>query len=254
MHRNKHRGVPMELLSPAGNRAALAAAVSAGADAVYFGLSDFNARKMAENFTLDDLREAVDYCHLRDVRCYIAMNTLLSDARLAEALALCAEIAKRGADALIVQDIGLASALRAGGFPLEIHASTQMTLHNAQGARWAKEMGMDRVVLARETPLEAVREIAEMGVGVEFFAHGALCVSVSGQCYFSGLVGGGSRSANQGACAQPCRLPYAANRPQKGQYLLSTHDFCMISRLREMRDAGICAIKIEGRLKPPEYV
>jgi len=243
----------MELLAPAGGREALVAAIQNGADAVYLGAQMLNARAGAGNFDRDALRWAADYAHERGVRVHVTVNTLVkeSEARLLEQVA--AQMAFAGVDAAIVQDLGVARALRAMLPSLQLHASTQMALHNRQGVRFAKAAGLDRVVLAREMSFEEIAACAAEGVELEAFAHGALCVSCSGQCLFSSLVGG--RSGNRGQCAQPCRLPYRLEGAVKASgYLLSPRDLCALDHLPELERAGVISLKIEGRLKRPEYV
>ena len=241
----------MELLSPAGNREALVAAVQNGADAVYLGYTAFGARSYAGNFDGEGLAEAVRYCHERGRRVYVTVNTLVKDAEMDDAADVLEMLLNCGADAAIVQDLGLAALCRERFPELSLHASTQMTIHNAQGVRLLREMGFTRVVPARECPLSEVRAIAAEGLETEVFVHGALCVSVSGQCLFSSMVGG--RSGNRGKCAQPCRMRYRQADGTDG-YLLSTRDLMLLSRLGELRDAGVLSLKIEGRMKRPEYV
>ena len=241
----------MELLSPAGNREALQAAIACGADAVYLGYTSFGARSYAGNFDSDGLREAVRYAHERERRVYVTVNTLVLDRefpQLREALAL---IRDAGADAVLVQDLGVAS-LIATEFPeLSLHASTQMAVHNVQGVRKLQKLGFSRVVPARECTLEELGRMAETGMEIEAFAHGALCVCVSGECLFSSMVGG--RSGNRGKCAQPCRLPYRMQNGEQG-YLLSPRDLMLIEHIPELLRAGVCSLKLEGRMKKPEYV
>ncbi|MCL2544616.1 MAG: U32 family peptidase, partial [Clostridia bacterium] len=245
----------MELLAPAGDREAMVAAVQQGADAVYLGYTAFGARGYADNFDAQGLREAIDCCHERGCRVYVTVNTLVKEREMPALHRVLALINDAGADAIIVQDIGVAAVARACFPDLPLHASTQMALHNAQGAAFARERGFARVVAARECPLAELRAMAragnEAGVEVEAFAHGALCVSVSGQCLFSGMVGG--RSGNRGRCAQPCRLPYRVGEGLRN-YPLSMRDLMTIERLPELAGAGVTALKIEGRMRRPEYV
>ena len=248
-----------ELLAPAGNMEALKAAVANGADAVYLGASRFGARAFAGNFHEDQLQEAVRYCHLRDVKVYVTVNTLLYEEELAEAIALVDRLVQAQVDALIVQDLGLVSLIRRRWPDLELHASTQMHIHNLDGVRWAKDMGFSRVVLARETPLELVRECAREKIDLEIFVYGALCVSYSGECLMSSLLQG--RSGNRGQCAQPCRMRYQLIDetqdkvvPAEGEYLLSTRDLNTLDRMKELMNSGAVSFKIEGRMKRPEYV
>ncbi|MBE7024888.1 MAG: U32 family peptidase [Ruminococcaceae bacterium] len=233
-----------ELLAPAGSFAALQAAVEAGADAVYLGPTRHNARLGGENFTEEAIRDAVRYCHLRHKKVYMTLNTLLSDRELAEMNAYAYFLAESGIDAVIVQDIGTASLLRAAVPALPLHASTQMTVHNAYGIVRAQELGMERVVLSREAFSKEL--IRKSPIEIEVFIHGALCVSYSGQCYFSSMLA--SRSGNRGTCAQPCRHRY-----QNG-YALSLHDLCLAQHIPELLSLPIASLKIEGRLKSPDYV
>ena len=239
-----------ELLAPAGGMAALAAAVQNGADAVYLGAGDFNARHSAENFAGDALRRAVEYCHARGARVHVTLNTMVRQDELPALTRTVEWIADAGADAALVQDFGVARVVRDVAPQLALHASTQMAVHNRAGVEFLARNGFARAVLAREMTLPEIRACAGLGVELEVFVHGALCVSCSGQCLFSGLVGG--RSGNRGRCAQPCRMRY-----QMGAfdgYLLSTKDLCALSALDDLREAGVDSFKIEGRLKRPEYV
>ncbi len=233
-----------ELLAPAGSFAALEAAITAGADAVYLGGSRHNARLYGENFTDDRLLEAVRYCHLRHRKLYLTLNTLLSDRELLEMTDYAHFLAESGIDGVIVQDIGLASLLHEAVPDLPLHASTQMTVHNAYGIQKAAELGFQRVVLAREAFDPAL--IRNSPLEIEVFMHGALCISYSGQCYFSSLIA--QRSGNRGTCAQPCRHRY-----QNG-YAMSLHDLCLAAHIPALLDLPIASLKIEGRLKSPEYV
>ena len=237
-----------ELLAPAGDMECLYAAVAGGADAVYVGGKRFGARAFAKNFDIDELRLAVRYCHLHGVKLYVTLNTLIEDREMAEAVEYAAELYRIGVDALIVADIGVISAIRRHIPDLEIHASTQMSVHNSLGARAAAEMGITRVVPARELSLENIKSIVENSpCEIEVFLHGALCVCHSGQCLFSSLVGG--RSGNRGECAQPCRLPF-----NNGKYILSLKDLSLAGHIGELIDSGVASLKIEGRMKSPEYV
>lgn len=239
-----------ELLCPAGGRDALIAAVQNGADAVYLGAGSFNARQSADNFDGDALTEAIRYCHLRGVRVYLTLNTMVREDEFPALEDSIRAIAQAGADAVLVQDFGVARAVRAIAPDLALHASTQMAVHNRAGAEFLKAQGFSRVVLAREMSLDEIRGCARAGVELEVFVHGALCVACSGQCLLSSMVGG--RSGNRGRCAQPCRLPYRMNGREG--CLLSTRDLCALNLLDELRDAGVDSFKIEGRLKRPEYV
>lgn len=238
-------------MSPAGSYEAVVAAVRGGANAVYFGAGEFNARRNAKNLSGDELAEAMRFCRLRGVKTYITMNTLVTDRELPAAKALVEKLSALGADALIVQDLGMARVIRACAPELPIHASTQMTIHNLAGALAAKELGFSRVVLSRELPLSEIRFLcAHAPVETEVFVHGALCMCYSGQCYLSAAIGG--RSGNRGLCAQPCRLAYAVGG-QPPAHPLSLKDLSLAHHLQELEDAGVTCIKIEGRMKRPEY-
>ena len=241
----------LELMSPAGSLEAVIAAVRGGADAVYFGAGAFNARRNAKNLSGDELAEAMRYCRLRGVKTYVTMNTLLTDRELPPARELVQELNALGADALIVQDLGVARMIRACAPDLPLHASTQMTIHNLAGALAAKELGFSRVVLSRELPLEEIRFIcAHALIETEVFVHGALCMCYSGQCFLSAAIGG--RSGNRGLCAQPCRLSYSVGAQPAGNPL-SLKDLSLARHLGELEAAGVTCIKIEGRMKRPEY-
>lgn len=242
----------LELLSPAGSFDALRAAVCNGADAVYLGTEGFNARRNARNFTLEELTEAVRYCHVRGVRVYLTLNILVSDRELPAAAETIAAAARAGVDALIVQDLGIVSLCRQIAPNMPLHASTQMSIHSLEGVRQAAAMGMSCVVLARELPKEDIAYICRNSpIRIEVFAHGALCMCYSGQCYMSAIIG--RRSGNRGQCAQPCRLPYGYDHFEE-RYPLSLKDNCMIDYLRELEQMGVSSVKIEGRMKRPEYV
>ena len=236
-----------ELLAPAGGEEAFYAAITAGADAIYVGGSAFNARAYAQNFDKDALLRCIALAHANNVRVYVAMNTLLWDLELDEAIAAAREAYAAGADALIVADVGLAKALREQLPDLPLHASTQLSLHSTLGAREVEDLGFGQVVLARELSKENIGScLQNISQEVEVFLHGALCVSHSGQCLFSSLVGG--RSGNRGTCAQPCRLPY------NGSYPLSLNDLSLADHITELIDLGVSSLKIEGRMKSPTYV
>lgn len=251
-----------ELLAPAGSREALVAAVQNGADAVYLGGLRFNARRNAGNFSDEELAEAIEYAHVRDVKVYVTVNILLADGELPEAVRFLRTIYNAGADAAIVQDLGLIKLARQVIPELELHASTQMTAHNVPGVLFLRDLGVKRVVLARELDLDSIREIKECtGVQVETFIHGALCVCYSGQCLMSSLIGG--RSGNRGRCAQPCRLEYrlvddhgriVVEPGKTGEYLLSPRDLNLSLHVPDLIKAGIDSFKIEGRMRRPEYV
>ena len=241
----------MEILAPAGSFEQLRAAVCCGADAVYLGTDCFNARQGAQNFTLEELKEAVEYCHLHKVKVHLALNTLLYDSELPEALKIAEYACAVGVDALIVQDVGLASLLRQCCPDMPLHASTQLSAHTLSAVRFLADAGFSRVILARELSRAEISKIAvNSDVELEIFIHGAYCMSVSGQCYMSSLFGG--RSGNRGLCAQPCRLP--TNAPDGCEFALSLKDMSLIEHLGEISSLGIASVKIEGRLKRPEYV
>lgn len=253
----------VELLAPAGNMAALHAAVAGGADAVYLGLEAFNARRGADNFTLETLREACDFAHLRGVSIYVTMNTIILPDEVGEALECVRQAYRAGADGFIVQDIGLAAEISRTLPEASLHLSTQMNTHNLAGVRAAARLGAERITLAREVSLDEIALLcaaaAEEGMEVEVFAHGALCVCYSGQCFMSSMIGG--RSANRGMCAQACRLPYELQNkalqkslPSPGDHLLSPQDLCTVDRVDDLVAAGVASLKIEGRMKSPEYV
>ena len=253
----------VELLAPAGNMAALHAAVAGGADAVYLGFETFNARRGADNFTLETLREACDFAHLRGVSVYVTMNTIILPDEVGEALECVRQAYRAGADGFIVQDIGLAAEISRTLPEASLHLSTQMNTHNLAGVRAAARLGAERITLAREVSLDEIALLcaaaAEEGMEVEVFAHGALCVCYSGQCFMSSMIGG--RSANRGMCAQACRLPYELQNkalqkslPSPGDHLLSPQDLCTVDRVDDLVAAGVASLKIEGRMKSPEYV
>ncbi|MCU0629830.1 MAG: DUF3656 domain-containing protein [Methanoregulaceae archaeon] len=260
-----------ELLAPAGSTESLIAAINAGADAVYLGGNRFSARNYAENFDPDSIVNAVHYAHLRGVRVYVTVNTLVRDRELADTARFLLFLYRSGVDAILVQDLGVAAIAREITPELPLHASTQMTIYNREGVAWARNMGLSRVVLARELSLEEISEIAAapecQGIGLEIFIHGALCYSYSGQCLLSSMIGG--RSGNRGMCAQPCRKPYAFvcgkmdmyGRPVsltktrwEEEYLLSTKDLCSYQGLESIVSAPVESLKIEGRMRSPRYV
>lgn len=241
----------LELLSPAGSPEAVVAAVQNGADAVYMGFGNFNARRGAKNFTNEEFESAVRYCRVRGCKVYVTLNTLVSDREIPEALKMAGRACEAGADALLVQDLGLARILKCALPDMPLHASTQMSIHNLAGVEAAAEMGISRAVLARELSLEQIARIAERSpIEIEVFAHGALCFCHSGQCYMSALIG--RRSGNRGACAQPCRLQYSLGG-RMDDYPLSLKDNCLVKYLKELEAAGVACVKIEGRMKRPEY-
>ncbi|MDO5124968.1 MAG: DUF3656 domain-containing protein [Ruminococcus sp.] len=240
-----------EILAPCGSTESLFAALRTGADAVYVGGESFSARQNATNFSDDELEKAVYDCHVRGVKIYLAVNTMLTDEQLNKCISFVEKACELGVDGLITQDMALVSIVRNCCPDMEIHSSTQMTIHTKRGAILAKELGFSRVVLSRELPFEIIAEISELPVETEVFIHGALCMSVSGQCYMSAVIG--SRSANRGLCAQPCRLPMTAVSG-KEEYVLSLKDLCGIEYSDRLESAGVSSLKIEGRMKRPEYV
>ena len=247
-------GPKPEILAPAGSSEALEAAVRCGADAVYLGAGRFNARRNAQNFSTAALREAVETCHARNVRVHLALNTLVRQEELPDAMAAAEEACALGVDALIIQDMGLARRIRAAAPSMPLHASTQLSCHTPAGVEELRDCGFTRVVLAREMSREEIAACAGRGCELEVFVHGALCMCVSGQCYLSAMLGG--RSGNRGLCAQPCRLPVApAEAGRAGDAAaLSLKDLSLPGAVGELADAGGCSLKIEGRMKRPEYV
>ena len=242
----------MELLSPAGSPEAVIAAVQNGADAVYVGLDDFNARRGAKNFTNEEFEKAVRYCHVRGAKIYVTLNTLVNDREMETAVSAARMVSRMGADAILVQDLGLAGCLHRAVPDIALHASTQMSIHNLAGVEAAAEMGLTRAVLARELSLEQIRLISKhASIETEVFVHGALCFCHSGQCYMSALIG--RRSGNRGMCAQPCRMQYSLGG-NMDDYPMSLKDNCLVEYLQELEDANVSCIKIEGRMKRPEYV
>ncbi|WP_127836463.1 U32 family peptidase [Clostridium prolinivorans] len=247
----------IELLAPAGNMESLYAAVQGGADAVYLGGNKFSARAYASNFDEENIIKAVDYCHLYGVKVYVTLNTLLKESEIKEALDYTCFLYKIGVDALIIQDTGLAYIIRKNLPDFEIHASTQMTVHNGEGALFLKNLGFKRIVLSRELSLEEIIHISkDLGIETEIFIHGALCICYSGQCLMSSIIGG--RSGNRGRCAQPCRLYYTLidknNLRESSAYILSPKDICTLSDIKKIINSGAASLKIEGRMKRPEYV
>jgi putative protease len=257
----------IELLSPAGTWGALVAAVQNGADAIYLGGKAFNARQYAGNFDNEKLKQAVEYCHIRGVKIYLTVNTLLNDRELKELIDYIIYAYNIGIDAVIVQDLGVAKLIKEITPDFSLHASTQMTVHNLDGVKLLEKIGFDRVVLARELSCEEIKYICQnTSLEIEVFVHGALCISYSGQCLMSSLIGG--RSGNRGRCAQPCRLPYefidrelkevlfpkVFNRDENQKYLLSPKDLSLIKHLNALKNAGVKSFKIEGRMKRAEYV
>lgn len=246
----------VELLAPAGSIESLYAAINNGADAVYLGGSKFSARAYASNFDNETMKKAVDYCHSYGVKIYVTMNTLLKEKELNEAIKYVGYLYEIGVDALIVQDLGLVKLIQEKYNDFEIHASTQVTIHNGEGALYFKEKGFTRIVLSRELSLEEIKHISkELNIETEIFVHGALCVCYSGQCLMSSMIGG--RSGNRGRCAQPCRMEYTLKSNSLGErkaYLLSPKDMCTIENIKDIIDSGAYSLKVEGRMKRPEYV
>lgn len=245
------RNKDFELLAPAGSLEILKGVIESGADAVYVGGSMFGARAYANNFTEEELLEAIDFAHLRGVKVYLTVNTLIKNSEFSKLYDYLLPYYKRGLDAVIVQDIGVVKAIHEYFPSMEIHTSTQMTVTGADGVRFLSQFGVTRVVMAREVSLAEMKRIhEETGMELEAFVHGALCYSYSGQCLFSSILGG--RSGNRGRCAQPCRLPYTVEG-KKDEYILSLKDMCGIKALDKLHDAGIYSLKIEGRMKQLEY-
>lgn len=247
----------IELLAPGGSKESVYAAVQSGADAIYMGGTKFSARAYASNFSEEELIEVVNYCHLYDVKVYIAFNTLIKEDEMEEAIEYGKFLYSIGIDAVITQDMGLFKVLEENVPDLEIHASTQMSIHNGEGALFLRDLGFQRIVLSRELSLDEVKYISkDLDIETEIFVHGALCVSYSGQCLMSSIIGG--RSGNRGRCAQPCRLPYTLIKKGTGEvkegYLLSPKDICTIDEIQGLVKSGTSSLKIEGRMKKSEYV
>ena len=245
----------IELLAPAGNIESFKTAINNGADAIYLGLDDFNARNNIENFNITNLHNVVDYAHLFNVKIYLALNVLIKDNEFEKVYALVKQALNSKVDAFIIQDIGLAYFLKQKFPNIELHASTQMGFNNLEGVLFAKKIGFKRVVLARETSLTEIKRIKDnCDIELEYFVQGALCVAYSGNCYLCSLLA--NSSGNRGKCKQFCRLEYSMENKKckKEGYLLSTKDFCMLSKLKELYEAGICSFKIEGRARRPAYV
>ena len=244
----------LEILAPAGSPEALTAAVRCGADAVYLGAPGFNARQHAKNFTYEELEGYLAYCHVRGVRVHLTLNTLVREEEGEAALRVAKTACDMGVDALIVQDPGLARRIRYAAPDMPLHASTQTACHTPAGVEALRDMGFSRVVLAREMRAEEIAACAGLGCELEMFVHGALCMCLSGQCYLSAALGG--RSGNRGLCAQPCRLPFSptGRKPKPDDYAMSLKDLCLARRFSELAGLGVCSLKIEGRMKRPEYV
>ena len=242
----------LELLAPAGSMEAVAAAVQNGADAVYLGYGDFNARRNAKNFSQEEFAAAVSYCHVRGAKVYLTLNTLLTDRELPAAAQVAVHASEMGADAVLVQDMGVVRLLRQVAPDLPVHASTQMTVHNLDGVKMAADLGMTRAVLSRELSRDQIEYICQRApIEIEVFGHGALCMCYSGQCFLSSVIGG--RSGNRGLCAQPCRLKYGW-MDKADSYPLSLKDLSLAGHLRQLRKMGVACVKLEGRMKRPEYV
>lgn len=243
----------IEILAPAGNLDSLLAGIHSGADAVYFGYGELNARRNAKNFDEQSLAEASRLCKERGIKMHMTVNTMVYDREYDEVLRTLEIACKYGIDALIVQDLGVAKIVREAAPEIKMHASTQLTVHNVSGAWQAKELGFSRVVLAREMSREEILQVTtQVPVETEVFVHGALCMCVSGQCYMSSVIG--ERSGNRGLCAQPCRLPFASGRKGDSGYALSLKDLSLADRVKELMALGVDSFKIEGRMKRPEYV
>lgn len=246
----------IELLAPAGSMESLIAAINNGADAIYLGGNKFSARAYASNFDNETMMKAVDYAHSYNVKVYVTINTILKQSELKEALKYAGYLYEIGVDAIIIQDLGLVKLIRDVYPDFELHASTQMTIHNAEGALYFREKGMQRIVLSRELTLDEIKYISkDLGIETEIFVHGALCVCYSGQCLMSSMIGG--RSGNRGRCAQPCRMQYTLKGENFGErkaYLLSPKDTCFIDDMDAIIKSGTSSLKVEGRMKKPEYV
>ena len=246
----------VEILAPAGSMESLVAAINKGADAVYLGGNKFSARAYASNFDNDNMLKAVDYAHSYDVKIYVTLNTILKENEVEEAVRYVGYLYEIGVDALIIQDLGLLKRIKED-FPLmEVHASTQMTIHNGEAAVYFKDKGFHRIVLSREMTLEEIKYISkDLGIETEMFVHGAICVAYSGQCLMSSMIGG--RSGNRGRCAQPCRMEYTLKGEKSGEtkgHLLSPKDMCTIEDVEDIVETGVYSLKIEGRMKRAEYV
>lgn len=240
-----------ELLAPAGNMESLTAALRCGADAIYIGGKNFSARQNASNFEYAEIKEAISLCHRYGAKLHIAVNTMLTDMQLEDFIAEIKKTAALSPDAFIVQDFGAAYIIKNIVPDIELHASTQMTIHTLKGAAFAKELGFSRVVISRESNQQMIRSIQNSGTETEIFVHGALCMSVSGQCYMSAMIG--SRSANRGLCAQTCRLPFSPSG-NPNEHALSLKDLSLVEHISKIKELGIDSLKIEGRMKRPEYV
>ncbi len=239
-----------EILAPSGAFEQLKSAINAGADAVYLGYGDFNARRNAKNFTFEELKQAVEYCHSYGVKVHATVNTLIKDNEINGIYSVLTDLANANVDAVIVQDLGVARIIKESFPDLTMHASTQLTVHNVSGAKLLKELGFSRVVLSRELSEKEIEKICkETDIEIEVFIHGALCMCISGGCYLSSVLG--QRSGNRGLCAQPCRLDFTVNNKD---HALSLKDMCHIPYIKRLKDLGVTSFKIEGRMKRPEYV
>ena len=242
-----------EILSPAGNKESFISAIHHGCDAIYIGGLKFGARAQAQNFTIDEIIELINYAHLYEVKVYVTVNTLIKDEEFLEAVSFVKQLYINNVDAIIVQDIGLASYLLKVFPDIVLHASTQMNIHSFDQALFLKNLGFKRIVLARECKYELIKKIKqEIDIELEVFVHGALCMSYSGNCLMSSVIG--KRSGNRGKCAQPCRLLYSLNDSNKPSYLLSPKDLMTLNDLDKLLDLNIDSLKIEGRMKRKEYV
>ena len=246
----------LEVLAPAGSMESLYAAINKGADAVYLGGNKFSARAYASNFDNENMQKAIDYAHSYGVKIYVTINTILKENEIEEAVRYVGYLYEIGADALIIQDLGLFKRIKEEYPDLELHASTQMTIHNGEAAIYFKEKGFHRVVLSREMTIDEIKYIStDLMIETEMFVHGAICVSYSGQCLMSSIIGG--RSGNRGRCAQPCRMEYTLKGEKSGEqkgHLLSPKDMCTIDDIKDIVESGTHSLKIEGRMKRPEYV
>ena len=246
----------IELLAPAGDFESLQGAIANGANAIYLGTTAFSARAFAKNFSLEELNQAVQYAHLRNVRIFVTVNTLYQDDEMKDVLSLIDSLYDLQIDALLIQDIGLLKLVHERYPDMELHTSTQMSIMSLEALRYFEDLGVKRVVLARENTIDEIKYIcSHTDLEIEVFAHGALCVGYSGQCLMSSMIG--RRSGNRGACAQPCRLPYSLEEDGKiinTSYLMSTMDLCTSDHINEYIEAGVASLKIEGRMKRPEYV
>ena len=246
----------IEVLAPAGSMESLYAAINKGADAVYLGGNKFSARAYASNFDNENMQKAIDYAHSYGVKIYVTINTILKENEIEEAVRYVGYLYEIGADALIIQDLGLFKRIKEEYPDLELHASTQMTIHNGEAAIYFKEKGFHRLVLSREMTIDEIKHISkDLMIETEMFVHGAICVSYSGQCLMSSIIGG--RSGNRGRCAQPCRMEYTLKGEKSGEqkgHLLSPKDMCTIEDVKDIIETGTHSLKIEGRMKRPEYV